>query len=90
MAVGDLGRGAGFARRRGRFRNGQFCNDITPLGVMTYKPGDRVYRVQEFMPTGALVIDSIDTDWGEVVYLSYDEGGHGWWPADAVTTDRME
>ena len=57
---------------------------------MTYKPGDRVYRIQEFLPTGALVVDSLDIAGAEQLYLSYDEGGNGWWPADAVTTDIPE
>jgi len=57
---------------------------------MTYKPGDRVYRMQEFMPTGALVVDFLNLPDGEQLYLQYDEGGNGWWPADAVTTDIPE
>jgi len=52
---------------------------------MTYKAGDRVNRIEVRPVVGAVILTTEDGPDGQVLELSYDEGGSGWWPADAVT-----
>ena len=51
---------------------------------MTYATGDRVKRIEDRPVVGAVVLQAIDGFDGQTLELSYDEGGTGWWPADAV------
>lgn len=54
---------------------------------MTYKTGDRVRRLEARAQVGAVVLTAEDGWEGQILELSYDEGGTGWWPADAVEPD---
>ena len=51
---------------------------------MDYATGDRVKRIEDRPVVGAVVLQAIDGFDGQMLELSYDEGGTGWWPADAV------
>lgn len=42
--------------------------------------GDRVNRIEDREVVGATVI-AFD---GNFVFISYDEGGEGWWPIEAL------
>jgi len=57
---------------------------------MTYKKGDRVNRIEIRPVIGAVVLATYDTEEGQLLELSYDEGGTGWWPAAAVTAERPD
>ena len=52
---------------------------------MTYKKGDRVNRIEVRSVVGAVVLATYDTNEAQVLELSYDEGGTGWWPATSAT-----
>lgn len=51
---------------------------------MTYTTGQRVKRVEDRPQVGAVVLAVDDGSDGQMLELSYDEGGTGWWPASAV------
>jgi hypothetical protein len=51
---------------------------------MTYSTGDNVKRLEDRPQVAAVVIAAEDGMDGQMLELSYDEGGTGWWPADAV------
>lgn len=51
---------------------------------MTYRPGDRVNRLEPRALVGAVVLAVADHFEGQQLELSYDEGGTGWWPASCV------
>ena len=51
---------------------------------MTYKPSDRVDRIEVRPVVAAVVLNTQDGPDGQVLQLAYAEGGTGWWPADAV------
>jgi len=51
---------------------------------MTYEAGERVNRIEVRPVVGAVVLTTQDGPDGQVLELGYDEGGTGWWPADAV------
>lgn len=54
---------------------------------MNYEKGDRVRRLEARAQVGAVVL-SADESWeGQILELSYDEGGTGWWPSSAVEPD---
>jgi hypothetical protein len=54
---------------------------------MTYAKGDRVRRLEDRAVVGAVVLTAEDGFEGQILELSYDEGGTGWWPADALEPD---
>ena len=54
---------------------------------MTYATGDRVRRLEARPEVGAVVLSAEDGWEGQVLELSYDEGGTGWWPSSAVEPD---
>jgi hypothetical protein len=56
---------------------------------MTYATGDNVKRLEDRPQVGAVVLAVEDGMDGQVLELSYDEGGTGWWPADAVEPDEL-
>jgi hypothetical protein len=56
---------------------------------MTYATGDNVKRLEDRPQVGAVVLAVEDGMDGQVLELSYDEGGTGWWPADAVKPDEL-
>jgi hypothetical protein len=51
---------------------------------MNYTKGDRVDRIEDRTITGAVVLAVVDGMDEQVLELSYDEGGTGWWPSSAV------
>lgn len=54
------------------------------MSTTTYKPGDRVERIEDREETAATVL-SVHTVGDQVVLeLQYDEGGTGWWPVESV------
>ncbi len=53
---------------------------------MNYTKGDRVNRIEECPITGAVVLAVVDGMDEQVMELSYDEGGTGWWPSSAVVS----
>ena len=56
---------------------------------MTYATGDNVKRLEDRPQVGAVVLAVDDGMDGQMLELSYDEGGTGWWPADAVEPDEL-
>ena len=54
---------------------------------MTYATGDRVRRLEARPEVGAVVLTAEDGWEGQILELSYDEGGTGWWPSSAVEPD---
>jgi hypothetical protein len=54
---------------------------------MTYAVGDRVKRLEARPQVGAVVLNVEDGMEEQILELSYDEGGTGWWPASAVEPD---
>jgi hypothetical protein len=54
---------------------------------MTYKTGDRVRRLEARAQVGAVVLTAEDGWEEQILELSYDEGGTGWWPSSAVEPD---
>jgi hypothetical protein len=57
---------------------------------MTYAVGDRVKRLEARPQVGAVVLAVEDGMEEQVLELSYDEGGTGWWPASAVKPDAAD
>lgn len=51
---------------------------------MTYTIGQRVNRIEDRDPVGAVIIAIQDNGATPLLELAYDEGGTGWWPADCV------
>jgi hypothetical protein len=51
--------------------------------------GDRVRRVEDIAVTGATVlsVEDMGDPWGLVIFIAYDEGGDGWWPASALEAE---
>jgi hypothetical protein len=56
---------------------------------MTYTTGQKVKRLEDRPEVGAVVLAVEDGMDGQVLELSYDEGGTGWWPASAVEADEL-
>lgn len=54
---------------------------------MAYAVGDRVKRLEARPQVGAVVLAVEDGMEEQILELSYDEGGTGWWPASAVEPD---
>lgn len=48
------------------------------------KVNDRVNRKEDIEVTGAIVLE-IE---GEIVLISYDEGGSGWWPLECLELEE--
>ena len=54
------------------------------ISTMNYSTGDNVKRI-EARPQVAAVVLTVADGWdGQLLELAYEEGGSGWWPADAV------
>ena len=51
---------------------------------MSFAIGDRVRRLETRPEVGAVVLTVEDGWQGQILELSYDEGGTGWWPSSAV------
>ena len=50
-----------------------------------YSIGQRVDRIQDKLPRGAVIIDIFEFEGRITNYeLAYDEGGSGWWPEDCI------
>lgn len=50
-----------------------------------YKVGDRVERIQDNEPKGAVIIAIQESPIFQTNYeLRYDEGGSGWWVEDCI------
>jgi hypothetical protein len=50
-----------------------------------YSIGQRVDRIQDQLPRGAVIIDIFEFEGRITNYeLAYDEGGSGWWPEDCI------
>jgi hypothetical protein len=56
---------------------------------MNYTIGQKVKRQEDRPEVGAVVLAVEDGTDGQMLELSYDEGGTGWWPADAVEPDEL-
>jgi hypothetical protein len=56
---------------------------------MNYTPGQKVKRLENRPQVGAVVLAVEDGMDGQVLELSYEEGGSGWWPASAVEADEL-
>ncbi len=54
---------------------------------MSFAIGDRVRRNEDRALNGAVVLSVVTLGRRQLLELSYDEGGTGWWPADEVTRD---
>jgi len=52
--------------------------------TMNYATGDNVKRLEDRPQVAAVVIAVEDGPDGQLLELAYEEGGTGWWPADAV------
>lgn len=50
-----------------------------------YKVGYTVWRIEDRPTTKAEVLEVIDGPLGFSYHISYEEGGDGWWPEDALT-----
>ncbi len=53
---------------------------------MTYTIGQKVKRIEDRPQMAAVVIAVEDGYDGQLLELAYEEGGTGWWPADAVVS----
>ena len=51
---------------------------------MNYTIGQKVMRIEDRPQVAAVVIAAEECPDGQMVELAYEEGGTGWWPADAV------
>ena len=51
---------------------------------MIYEIGQQVSRTEDRAQVRAQVIATVDGPMGQVLELAYQEGGSGWWPAEAV------
>jgi hypothetical protein len=51
---------------------------------MNYATGDNVKRLEDRPQVAAVVSAVEDGPDGQLLELAYEEGGTGWWPADAV------
>lgn len=49
-----------------------------------FKIGDRVDRIESRDVTAATVLQIIERDDGNMIEISYDEGGSGFWPESAL------
>ena len=56
---------------------------------MTYTTGQKVRRLEDRNQVGAVILAVKDGVDGQMLELSYEEGGTGWWPADAVEPDEL-
>jgi hypothetical protein len=56
---------------------------------MNYTTGQKVKRLEDRPEVGAVVLAVEDGMDGQMLELSYDEGGTGWWPASAVEPDEL-
>jgi hypothetical protein len=51
---------------------------------MNYTIGQKVKRIEDRPQVAAVVIAAGEGPDGQMLELAYEEGGTGWWPADAV------
>ena len=51
---------------------------------MNYTVGQSVNRIEDRAQVAATVLTVEESPMGQMLELSYAEGGSGWWPADCV------
>ena len=51
---------------------------------MNYEIGQQVSRIENREQVRAQVLATADGPMGQMLELAYEEGGGGWWPAEAV------
>jgi len=51
---------------------------------MAYEIGQQVRRIEDRAQVLAQVLATAEGPIGQVLELAYQEGGSGWWPAEAV------
>ena len=62
-----------------------FCFiEINNMPASILKIGDLVDRIEDRDVTAATVIQIIERDDGNMIEISYEEGGSGWWPESAL------
>ena len=54
------------------------------ISTMNYATGDNVIRLEDRPQVAAVVISTEDGPDCQLLELAYEEGGTGWWPAEAV------